>query len=134
VRLTARERMVVSFSRVFVNCKHELCEEKKCMWCKKRVRFIRKRRRRPVTVVMGREGSVLSRRGKECVWSISPMRSRRHVQEGQYVTSEGRLSAQTHPQTENTNGDANGVMYQGRRSDGVKVDDARPPLYIFTCS
>jgi hypothetical protein len=48
---------------LFVNT--ELCE-KGCMWCKGRVQFIKQRRRRSVTVVVGREESVCSiKNGKE---------------------------------------------------------------------
>jgi hypothetical protein len=59
------------------------------------------------------------------------MRSRRHVQVEQNVTSERRLSARTRSQTENTNGDANGVMCkkkerwsEGRRRTSI--------LYTFS--
>jgi hypothetical protein len=101
------------------------------MWFKEWCALSKSEVEGPVTVVMGRKRSVWSIRGKECVCSISPMRSRRHVQVEQNVTSERRLSARTRSQTENTNGDANGVMCQGRKSDEVKVDDARPSFIHF---
>jgi hypothetical protein len=66
-------------------------------------------------------------REKECAFNFDDVQRERNI------TSERRLSAQTHSQMENTTGEANEVKCQGRRSDGVKVDDARPPLYIFTC-